>query len=174
MPPPTTNSTSYPPRTTTSNGTVTPLTFPIIKGTTSPPMTNINTSPLMMNSPTPPFHMSSSAVTNSTASDLLRSRFDFLEMGSVSSTNPPLLTNGSVEHFCGEQCYGFGSHEFTAPFAYGSVVLLYDEDGHVEPCPSIKNFVEHKWVLELRDRRQIAIPLSLYHSPGSMSDFNDL
>ncbi|KAF3949716.1 hypothetical protein CMV_024447 [Castanea mollissima] len=81
---------------TTSNGPVTPLTFTIIKGTTSPPMTNINTSPPMMNSPTPPFHMSSSAVTNSTASDLMRSRFDFL------------------------------------------------------------------------------VPLSLYHSPGSMSDFNDL
>ena len=31
-----------------------------------------------------------------------------------------------------------------------------------------------KWVLELRGGRQITIPLSLYHSPGSMSDFSDL
>ena len=31
-----------------------------------------------------------------------------------------------------------------------------------------------EWVLELRGGRQITIPLSLYHSPGSMSEFSDL
>ena len=74
-------------------------------------------------------------------------------------------------------------HMSSQPNLPMALVLLYDEDGHIEPCPSINNFVEdlehtlgnsEKWVLELRDGRQIAIPLSLYHSPGSMSDFNDL
>ena len=61
-------------------------------------------------------------------------------------------------------------------------MLVTVEDCLDEPHPSIKNFVvdlEHtwgnseKWVLE-RGGRQISIPLSLYHSPGSMSDFSDL
>ena len=64
-----------------------------------------------------------------------------------------------------------------------ALVLVIVEDCHVEPHPSIKNFVEElehtwgnleKWVLEFRGRRQIAIPLSLYHSPGSMSNFSNL
>ena len=62
-------------------------------------------------------------------------------------------------------------------------VLVTSEDCHVKPHPSIKNFIEdlehtwgnlEKWFLELRGGRQIAIPLSLYHSPGSISDFSDL
>ena len=62
-------------------------------------------------------------------------------------------------------------------------VLVTAEDCHVESRPSIKNFVEdlehtwgnsEKWVLELRGGRQIAIPLSLYHSPESLSEFSDL
>ena len=64
-----------------------------------------------------------------------------------------------------------------------ALVLVTAEDCLDEPCPSIKNFVEDlehtwgnsgKWVLELRGGRRISIPLSLYHSPGSMSDFSDL
>ena len=49
-------------------------------------------------------------------------------------------------------------------------MLVTSKDGHVEPRSSIMNFIkdlEHtwgnfeKWVLELRDERQIAIPQSL-------------
>ena len=62
-------------------------------------------------------------------------------------------------------------------------MLVTTKACHVEPHPSIKNFVEdlehtwgnlEKWVLELHGGRQIAIPLSLHHSPRSMSDFSDL
>ena len=62
-------------------------------------------------------------------------------------------------------------------------MLVTVEDCHVKPYLSIKNFVEElehtwgnseKWVLEFRGGRQIAIPLSLYHSPGSMLDFSNL
>ena len=62
-------------------------------------------------------------------------------------------------------------------------MLVAAEDCHVKPCPSIKNFVEdlehtwgnsEKWVLKLRGGRQIAIPLSLYHSLESLTDFSDL
>ena len=62
-------------------------------------------------------------------------------------------------------------------------MLVTAEDCHVEPHPSINNFVEdlehtwgnsEKWVLELCGGRQRAIPLSLYHSPGSLSNFSNL
>ena len=62
-------------------------------------------------------------------------------------------------------------------------MLVTVEDCHVKPYPSIKNFVEElehtrgnseKWVLEFCGGRQIAIPLSLYHSSGSMLDFSNL
>ena len=84
----------------------------------------------------------------------------------MSGTNPPLLSNGISQ--------------LSTPVA---PVLVIAEDCLVEPHLSIKNFVEdlehtcgnsEKWVLELRGGRQIAIPLSLYHSPGSISDFSDL
>ena len=84
----------------------------------------------------------------------------------MSGTNPPLLSNGISQ-----------SSTSVAP------MLVTVEDCLDEPHPSIKNFVvdlEHtwgsseKWVLELHGGRQISIPLSLYHSLGSMSDFSNL
>ena len=84
----------------------------------------------------------------------------------MSGTNPPLLSNSISQ-----------SSTSVAP------MLVTVEDCHVKPYPSIKNFVEElehtwgnseKWVLEFRGGRQIAIPLSLYHSPGSMLDFSNL
>ena len=56
------------------------------------------------------------------------------------------------------------------------------DGGHDGSRPSIKDFVgdlestwgnSNNWVLELRDGKWIVIPLSLYHSPGSILDFSE-
>ena len=56
------------------------------------------------------------------------------------------------------------------------------DGGHGGSHPSIKDFVgdlestwgnSNNWFLELHDGNQIVIPLSLYHPPGSISNFSE-